>query len=92
MKAIRIHPDDNVATLIESVKEGGEVSILSAEGRVVSTVTAMNAAPLAHKIAIVTIETNTDVIKFGEVIGRATHTIDRGMHVHVHNVESRRVR
>ncbi len=32
------------------------------------------------------------VIKYGEIIGRATCDIDVGDHVHVHNVESQRGR
>jgi altronate dehydratase small subunit len=33
-----------------------------------------------------------DVIKYGEVVGRTTATINIGDHVHVHNVESLRGR
>jgi altronate dehydratase small subunit len=43
--------------------------------------------PFGHKIALVDIEADQPVIKYGEVIGLATEKIARGQHVHVHNVE-----
>jgi altronate dehydratase small subunit len=33
-----------------------------------------------------------DVVKYGEIIGRATADIAKGEHVHVHNIESLRGR
>jgi len=92
MTAIRIHPKDNVATLISGIKRGAEVSVVSSEGKTVQTVKARNSVPQAHKIALEKIGTDADVIKYGEVIGRARVPIEEGMHVHVHNVESKRVR
>jgi len=92
MKAIKIHTDDNVATLIGKVEKGENVSIFSAEGKVVGTVTASSAIPLGHKLSVEEIGMDADVVKFGEVIGKAVQVIEKGMHVHVHNVESRRVR
>jgi len=92
MTAIKIHPDDNVATLIDDVEEKSEVTIISSDGETVQRVMAKNSIQLAHKLAIANIEKDADVIKYGEVIGRATQPIKEGAHVHVHNVESRRVR
>jgi altronate dehydratase small subunit len=34
------------------------------------------------------IEEDEDVIKYAEVIGRATQVIEAGHHVHIHNVRS----
>jgi len=92
MTAIRIHPKDNVATLISGIKRGAEVSVVSSEGKTVQIVKARNSVPQAHKIALEKIGADADVIKYGEVIGRASVPIEEGTHVHVHNVESKRVR
>ena len=92
MTAIRIHPEDNVATLISDVDAQSEIIVISSDGETVQRVRAENSIQLAHKLALTKIEKDADVIKYGEVIGRATQSIERGMHVHVHNVESRRVR
>ena len=92
MTAIKIHPEDNVATLISDVEQGAEVQVLSSDGDAVQRLKAKNSIPLAHKISLERIEKAADVIKYGEIIGRSTKPIEEGMHVHIHNVESRRVR
>ena len=92
MKAIRIHPEDNVATLINDVEQGVEVLIISSDGETVQKLVAKNSIPLTHKLALEKIEADSDVIKYGETIGRSIEPIEEGMHVHVHNVQSRRVR
>ncbi|RLG06284.1 MAG: D-galactarate dehydratase, partial [Thaumarchaeota archaeon] len=48
--------------------------------------------PFGHKLAIREIPRGEEIIKYGEVIGRATRDIEIGEHVHVHNVESLRGR
>ncbi len=92
MRAIKIHPDDNVATLINDAEKKSEVTVISSEGDAVKRVMAIDSIQLAHKLAIADIDKDADVVKYGEVIGRATQPIVEGAHVHVHNVDSRRVR
>jgi altronate dehydratase small subunit len=92
MTAIKIHPEDNVATLIRYVEQGAEVRVISSDGDTVQRIRAKNSIPQAHKLAIEKIEKDTDVVKYGEVIGNAIQPIEEGMHVHIHNVESKRVR
>jgi len=48
--------------------------------------------PPGHKIALADIPEGGDVRKYGAVIGRATAAIRAGDHVHVHNIESTRLR
>ena len=45
---------------------------------------------LGHKIALVDVEADADVIEYGVRIGIATAAIRKGQHVHVHNVRSAR--
>lgn len=52
----------------------------------------LNTIPFGHKIALREIAKGEDVVKYGEVIGRATQDIDIGEYVHIHNVESKRGR
>ena len=44
--------------------------------------------PAGHKYALKDIEKGSYVIKYGEIIGRATETIRQGECVHTHNVRS----
>ena len=92
MAAIKLHINDNVATAIKKVEAGERVSILSNKGEIVKTVIASGLIPQNHKVALRPIKKNRDVIKFGEVIGKATESIRQGEHVHIHNVASKRVR
>ena len=43
-----------------------------------------------HKVCIVETPQGANVLKYGQVIGRATRAINVGEHAHVHNVESGR--
>lgn len=47
--------------------------------------------PSFHKVAISNILQGEDIIKYGEVIGKAKSSINIGEHVHIHNVDSKRV-
>ena len=45
-----------------------------------------------HKLAVTEIGQGEHILKYGEVIGRATQAIPVGCHAHVHNIESLRGR
>lgn len=93
---LQLTDDDNVATVFVDaeagrVDEGDTVVVKDARGEV-TEVTVSTPIPYGHKIAVQPIAAGEDVIKYGEVIGRATRAIDAGQHVHVHNMESCRGR
>lgn len=48
--------------------------------------------PYGHKFALRFIRKGEDILKYGEVIGRATADIGSGCHAHVQNIESLRGR
>ena len=82
--AIAIDTSDNVATCLHAVEAGVDVSVKS--GPDVITVTATDAIPRGHKIALEEIAGGDAVRKYGEVIGKASAAIAPGQHVHTHNV------
>ena len=84
--AIVISADDNVATALEAIERGQTVRA-GAE-----TVTAAEAIPRGHKIALRAIHSGDRVIKYGSPIGTASSDIAAGAHVHTHNVASTRGR
>jgi altronate dehydratase small subunit len=88
-RAIVLHPSDNVATLIDAAASG-DICILQGEcsGEIMTT----SAIPFGHKVCIKNIQSSGDVLKYGQVIGKATLRIEVGAHVHAHNVESNRAR
>ena len=81
---------DNVATSLVPLEARSEIEVeVSGERR---TITVLDAIPFGHKLAIRTMARGDDVLKYGEVIGRASEAIQPGRWVHVHNVVSVRAR
>ncbi|MFX1465222.1 MAG: UxaA family hydrolase [Promethearchaeota archaeon] len=90
LRAIVINEKDNVATLISDVKAGNTVIVRMGDKEENMTVT--QDIKFGHKFAIKPIAKGEDIIKYGEIIGRATIPISIGEHAHVHNIESLRGR
>jgi altronate dehydratase small subunit len=90
LRAIVINEKDNVATLIADVKTGDPVIVRIGDKEEKMTVT--QDIKFGHKFAVKSIDAGDEIIKYGEVIGRATNPIAVGEHVHIHNIESLRGR
>jgi altronate dehydratase small subunit len=86
MKALLLHPDDNVATAVADLAAGENLVVAA------TNITLPEPVPFGHKLALKDIRSGEDIIKYGETIGRATAPIKKGAHVHVHNVEGLRGR
>lgn len=81
MQAIRIEKEDNVAVVAQDTAKSDRLDCSGLE------VTAGEAIPLGHKVALASIGRGSLVVKFGVPIGRARADIRAGDYVHVHNVE-----
>ncbi|MBC7108811.1 MAG: UxaA family hydrolase [Methanomassiliicoccales archaeon] len=88
-KAIKINEKDNVATALTEIKSGETVVV---KGEKEEKIKVVQDIPFGHKFAVTHIPKGSEVIKYGGVIGRATSSIKKGEHVHVHNIESMRGR
>ena len=88
VKAITMDPKDNVATLLADVEEEGEVTITTTSGKAIRELKAKQHVPFGHKISLTKMRRDEKVIKYGEVIGETTMSIEEGEHVHVHNLRS----
>lgn len=82
MKYIQIHPNDNVAVMLEDIARGEKVSVEG--GEVISGEPIMR----GHKIALRDISEGDPVIKYGNVIAVATKDVKAGEWVHTHNVRT----
>ena len=82
MKAIRIHPDDNVAVILEDIRQGEALELNGI------TVTAAEDIARGHKIALRRIAEGEPVVKYGNPIGLAKAEIPAGAWAHVHNVRT----
>lgn len=88
--ALVIHEKDNVATALRAISSDEEVVIRIGEKN--KRLLMHNNIPFGHKFSITNISKGVNILKYGEVIGRATDDIDPGSHVHTQNVESLRGR
>ena len=88
-RAVVLHKDDNVGTLIDSASKGEACTL---QGERTGSVTLAADIAFGHKVCIAAAAAGADILKYGQVIGRATKAIAAGEHVHVHNVESGRGR
>ncbi|MCG5031476.1 UxaA family hydrolase [Mesosutterella sp. OilRF-GAM-744-9] len=86
-KALHIHASDNVAVCTSAVKKGDEVEILEPGGGR-RKVRAASDIAFCNKIALEDIPAGSGVVKYGEVIGRATALIRRGELANDSNIAS----
>ena len=86
-RAIVLSTVDNVATLLDSGREGDACAL---QGEGTGEVKLVQDVAFGHKVCIAAIAPGANVLKYGQIIGRATHAIRVGEHAHVHNVESGR--
>ena len=89
-RALILDPADNVASVIDRVEVGD--TVIARLGNETKAVVALEDIPFGFKIALANLEAGEAVIKYGEVIGKASRPIARGALVHVHNVEGNRGR
>ena len=81
---------DNVATAIDHIDQGVEVPVRL--GWDVRTVKALEKIPFGFKMAVTDIARASQVVKYGESIGKASSDIKKGQLVHIHNLEGVRGR
>jgi (2R)-sulfolactate sulfo-lyase subunit alpha len=88
---ILIHEaEDDVGVAVMDLKAGDEIGAATLEGQAVGTVKVVQDIPLGHKVAMRALPQDKHVIEYGRAIGRATQAVERGAHVHVHNLRTLR--
>lgn len=89
---LMMNEQDNVAVCLKDATSGETVVVEKKSSTEQRNITLVNDVPFAHKVALSHITAGEMIIKYGEVIGRATQDIAIGEWVHIHNVESTRAR
>ena len=88
-RAIVLNRGDNVATLIDPGQAGERCTL---QGEASGDITLRQAVPFGHKVCIRETPAGGDIVKYGQVIGKAAKALAVGEHAHVHNIESARGR
>ena len=81
-RLLRLHPLDDVLTVIRTLEAGEEILVQGHRVRVFARL------PLGHKVAAHDIPSGDRVLKYGVAIGSASRPIAVGEHVHTHNLRS----
>ncbi len=84
-KAVLINEKDNVATAVSDLKQGEDAVYRVGSGT--KQIKASEDIPYGHKIALAKIAKGSNIIKYGEAIGRAKSDIGAGQWVHTSNTD-----
>lgn len=83
---------DNVATVLQDTVLDDIIEIRDSNMEVTCIVRVSSDIKTGHKIAIKNIKGGESIIKYSNIIGKATVPISMGELVHIHNLESMRGR
>ena len=82
--------DDAGVVVVEGVESGQMLCGWFMETDRTTEIKTLGPIPLGHKVALRDIAEGDDVLKYGEVIGRACADIPAGSHLHVHNTKTKK--
>jgi len=85
VQLITLDARDNIAIAIADLHVGDVVTLGAASIRI------LNDVPRGHKVALESLASGSDVLRYGEIIGATTKDVTVGEHVHVHNLISKRL-
>jgi (2R)-sulfolactate sulfo-lyase subunit alpha len=81
---------DNVGVATVDLRAGEVGMGLYMDSQAPVEVKILDDIPLGHKIALRNLGTGDTVIKYGHDIGQVIVDIQRGEHVHIHNLKTKR--
>ena len=89
---IIIHDEkDNVGVVvIDKTSSGQDCNCWIMENDKSIKVKSLNDVVLGHKIALVDLNEDDTILKYGYDIGKVVKSIKKGEHVHVHNVKTKK--
>ncbi len=74
--------------VVENVEPNTDMSGWVMETDETISVTALDAIPIGHKVALLDIGKGETILKYGHSIGKTVEKIGKGHHVHVHNLKT----
>lgn len=75
---------------VEDIKPGQSLTGWVMDTDATIEVKSLDAIPLGHKVALMDLDKDATVYKYGHDIGRTVAAIKKGGHVHVHNTKTKR--
>ena len=90
---IIIHDEkDNVGVVvvIEKITPNQDCNCWIMENDKSAKIQSKSEIPLGHKIAMIDLKEGDTILKYGHDIGKVVKNINKGEHVHVHNVKTKK--
>ena len=84
------HRDNVGVVVVEDLTAGTDMLGVVTEDDSDFRMTAKQAIPIGHKIALKDLAVGDTMIKYGEDIGKVVAPIAKGEHVHIHNLKTKR--
>lgn len=81
---------DDVGVAVVDIEPGQALTGAILDNGHMLHLTAAEAVPLGHKIALRDLKVGETIVKYGEDIGKVVADIRAGQHVHVHNLKTKR--
>jgi (2R)-sulfolactate sulfo-lyase subunit alpha len=82
---------DNVGVVVvEDLKAGTDMLCVVTHDNSSFQLKAKADVPIGHKVALADIKSGDTAIKYGEDIGKFVADVEKGGHVHVHNLKTKR--
>lgn len=84
------HKDNVGVIVVEDLAAGADMLCVVTEDNSDFRLRALQAIPIGHKVALRDLKPGDTVIKYGQDIGRIVAPVQKGEHVHVHNLKTKR--
>ena len=84
------HADNVGVVVVEGLTAGTDMLCCVPHDNSTFRLTAGADVPIGHKIALKDLATGDTATKYGEDIGKVVADIEKGGHVHTHNVKTKR--
>ncbi|HEY2835682.1 MAG TPA: UxaA family hydrolase [Rhizomicrobium sp.] len=84
------HKDNVGVVVVEDLAPGTDMLAVITEDNSDFRLTAKQAVPIGHKVALKDLSVGDTVIKYGEDIGKVVAPVAKGEHVHTHNLKTKR--
>ena len=84
-------PKDNVGVVVvEDLKAGTDMLCVVTADNSSFNLPVKSDVPIGHKVALKDLKSGDTATKYGEDIGKFVADIEKGGHVHVHNLKTKR--
>ncbi|MYZ48274.1 UxaA family hydrolase [Propylenella binzhouense] len=84
------HKDNVGVVVVEGLKAGTDMLCVVTADNSSFHLTAKSDVPIGHKVALADLKAGDTAVKYGEDIGRFVADVEKGGHVHVQNLKTKR--